>query len=81
MAGWPSVRHEVAGCPPPPPTHTHTSDHEVPGSNPAGGGIHDCMMLHCIELFIITFPSSQNDLTDVERDVKHQVIIIIGDMI
>ena len=37
----------------------------------------DCMTLHCTEPFIITLPSSRHDLmfNDVERDVKHKVII------
>ena len=38
---------------------------------------HDCMMLYCMEPSIITFPLSQYDLNNVERDVKHQIIIII----
>ena len=50
-----------------------TLDHEVLGSNPTRG---DCMALHYTEPFIITFPS-QYDLNDVERDVKHQTIIIL----
>ena len=32
---------------------------------------HDCMTLHCTEPFIITLPSSQYDLNNVERDEKH----------
>ena len=39
-----------------------TSDHEVPGVNSAGAGqnsTHDCTALHCIEPFIIIFPSSR----------------------
>ena len=37
----------------------------------------DFMTLHCTEPFIITLPSSRYDLNNVERDVKHQTIIII----
>ena len=38
---------------------------------------YDCMALHCIEPFIITCPLSQYDLCNVEKDIKHQIIIII----
>ena len=31
---------------------------------------HDCKALHCTESFIITFPSSQYDLNNVERNVN-----------
>ena len=37
---------------------------------------HDCMVFHCSEPFIITLPSSQYDLHNIERDVKHQTIFI-----
>ena len=37
---------------------------------------YDCIALHCTEPFIITLPSSQYDLNNVERDVKHQTTII-----
>ena len=37
----------------------------------------DCIALHCRKPFIITLPSSQYDLNNVERDVKHQISIII----
>ena len=33
------------------------------------------MMLHCTEPFIITIPLSEYDLDNVERDIKHQIII------
>ena len=32
----------------------------------------DCTVLHCREPFIIVHPSSQDDLNNVERDIKHQ---------
>ena len=35
-----------------------------------------CATLHCTELFIFTFPLSKYDLNNVEKDVKHQFIII-----
>ena len=35
----------------------------------------DCVALHCIEPFIITFPSSRYDLNNVDRYVKHKIII------
>ena len=34
------------------------------------------MVLNCTEPFIITLPSSQYDLSNVERDIKHQIIIM-----
>ena len=37
---------------------------------------HNCMALNCTESFIITHPSSWYDLNNVERDVKHKIIII-----
>ena len=42
--------------------------------NPA----HYYMPLNCTEPFIITLPSSRYDLSDVERDGKHQIIIIVS---
>ena len=33
----------------------------------------------CAALFIITIPSSRYDVNNVERDVKHEIIIIIRD--
>ena len=52
-------------------------DHEVLGSNPAGGGTaHVCTAHHCTELFIVTLPSSGYDLHNVERDVICQTITI-----
>ena len=50
-----------------------TSDHMVPDSIPAEGGI--LLMTddtYCIEHCIITLPSSQYDLKPVERVLKHQ---------
>ena len=38
---------------------------------------HDCTVLCCTETFIIMLLSFLYDLTNVERDVKHQTIIII----
>ena len=52
--------------------------YEVAGLNPAGGRMRIqlmTLMLHCIEPVIIILPSSQYDLNNVERDVKHQIII------
>ena len=34
------------------------------------------MALHCTEPFVIICPSSRYDLNNVERDIKHQIIII-----
>ena len=54
-----------------------TSDHKVPGLNPAGGRIPlMTVVLHFTEPIIITFLSSRYDLDNVEREVKHQPIII-----
>ena len=54
-----------------------TSDREVPGSNPAGDrSAHVCMVLHYIKPFIVTLPLSPYNLSNVERDVKHQIIMI-----
>ena len=36
------------------------------------------LVLHCIESFIITPSSSQHDLSNDERDIKQQIIIIIS---
>ena len=38
---------------------------------------HGCTAFHCTEPFIINLPSACDDLNNVERDVKHQTIIII----
>ena len=38
---------------------------------------YDCMVLHHTEPFIIILSSSQYDLNNVERAVKHQTIIIV----
>ena len=35
----------------------------------------DCTALHCAEPFIITFPLPRQDLKNVERDVKCQMVI------
>ena len=35
------------------------------------------MALHCTQPFIIILPLSRYDLNNVERDVKHQIILII----
>ena len=53
-----------------------TSDHMVLGSNFTGDGF-QLMTVCCLGPFIITPPSSQYNLNDVERDVKHQIVIII----
>ena len=37
---------------------------------------HDCMGLDCTEPLFITLSGSLYDLNDIERDVKHQTIII-----
>ena len=34
---------------------------------------HECTVLHCTEPFIITLLSSQYDLNNFERDLKHQI--------
>ena len=49
-----------------------TSDHEIPGSNPAD----DRIQLMTVWSFIITLSLSRYDLNNVERDVKHQISII-----
>ena len=36
-----------------------------------------CKVLYCSEPYIITLPSSQYNLNKFDRDVKHQLIIII----
>ena len=36
---------------------------------------HDCTALHCTKPFMITLPSSWYDLNNVERGIKHQIII------
>ena len=33
--------------------------------------------LHCTEPFIITFSSSRYDVNNVEREVKHQNVVVI----
>ena len=38
---------------------------------------HNCMAVHYTEPFVIIPTSSQYDLNNVERDVKHQIIIIM----
>ena len=53
-----------------------SDDEEVPGSNPAGGGIQLMTLQHYFaQSFIITPSSTQYDL--VEREVKYQPIINI----
>ena len=55
-----------------------TSYHEVLSLNPTGGRIQFMTVrLHCTVSFIIIRPSPGYDLNNVERDVKHQTIIII----
>ena len=39
---------------------------------------HDYTALDCAEPFFITLPLSRYDLNNVERDVKNQIIIIMG---
>ena len=51
----------------------------VPGSNPTGGRVNSvyvCLVYHCTESFIIALPLSWYDLNNVERDIKHQAILI-----
>ena len=38
---------------------------------------HNCRMLHCSELYIIILLLSRYDLNNVERDIKHHIIIFI----
>ena len=38
---------------------------------------YDCTVLLCTEPFSVTLSSFQYDLNNVERDVKHQIVIII----
>ena len=53
-----------------------TLDQEIPGSNPAGGGIQLMTVRRFIaESFIISRLSSRYDI-NVERNIKHQAIII-----
>ena len=55
-----------------------TSGHEVSGLNSAVDGIQLMTTAHhCTEPFIIPLLSSRYDLNNVEREVKHQVIIIV----
>ena len=50
-----------------------TLDHEVPGSNPAGGiSAQDYTALHCTEIFIVTF--HHIEIIYVERVAKHQIV-------
>ena len=51
-----------------------TSGHEFPGSLEENSG-HYCSALGYIEPFINILPSSRYDLNNVERNVKHQIII------
>ena len=37
---------------------------------------HECMGLYCTKPCIMPFPSSQYDLNNIGRDVKHQIIIV-----
>ena len=46
------------------------------GSPCSWNSAHDSTALHCTEPFIIILPSSPYDLDNIERDVKHQIIII-----
>ena len=39
---------------------------------------HDSTARHCTESFIITLSWSQYDLYNVERDVKHQTIVLFS---
>ena len=39
---------------------------------------HDCIELHSTDPFNIILPLSRYDLNNVERDVKHQTVIIIA---
>ena len=38
---------------------------------------HDCIVLYCTEPFIIILPPTWYGVNNVERDVKHQIVIII----
>ena len=42
---------------------------------------HDCIVLLCTVTFIVALPLSQYDLSNVERDLKHLIIINISIMI
>ena len=53
-----------------------TPDHEVPGLNPAGRK--SSAHVVCRKPCFITLSLSQDDLDNVERDVKHQIVIIIN---
>ena len=58
-----------------------TSYHVVPDSVPVGNGIQLMTVRHIITLSLSLSPFhrlSQYDLNNVERDVKHQTIIIIN---
>ena len=51
---------------------------QVQGLNPAASGIHLMTAPHFVaQPFNIALPSLQYDLNNVERDVKHQTIIIM----
>ena len=53
-----------------------TLDHDVLGLNPVGGRILLLSVaLHCTEPFVISIPLSLYDLNNVERGVKHQMVI------
>ena len=49
-----------------------TSDHVVSGSNPTWGGIQLITIWHFIAWSLTLY---EYDLNNVERDVKHQIII------
>ena len=38
---------------------------------------HDCTAFHCTEPFINILPLSPYDLNNVERGIKHQLVIVI----
>ena len=52
-----------------------TLDHEVLGLHEVDFSS-DCIVFHRIEPFIITLPSSRYDINNVERDIKHKIVII-----
>ena len=37
----------------------------------------NCMVIHCAELFTIILALYRYDLNNVERDINHQIIVII----
>ena len=54
-----------------------SKDHKALSSNPIGDRVQlDCTVFLCTEPFIITLSLSRYDFNIVERNLKHEIIII-----